>query len=494
MDELKKFGSWSEVIKNYIDNLDDISKKDEYLDTLIATEYKKTLLSVDDINNAQFKKDILKIKAIKPTHENKLELEKYYNLYAESLTISKSLVKINKLSSKTSFYNIWICRAIKEGEGIYPATHVAKLTHSKSTAASILDKRINSDDNWLTTSSLNELVIDGVYPNAASSKVAKFLLLNHSNNLLSEAILAGDKNVFSQFSENEDELDCWFLEMKSFLTPEPNGDFLKQIYFPANNDYHLLATLNSSTMIQKIFQKYYERSIRNERDKLNKIISKGKYSPAESQRIFEGAKIFTVLNQPQNVSVLSGSRSGAIRLFSSQPPTWEKQLKPPIYKKSLFDNLSHYQINEDLKYLIEFLQRFKYLDLSYKDPKRYAHLERWVESIVDEVLYYANSIQKLPASWSADDAIKLKIEHQYFLDPYRDDDVFQASRSTTDWQTVVRDDFASWINRKLVLKDKKFTPLAEHTQLWKKPFKDLLREDTESIKAEKQYHKKEVAQ
>jgi len=194
---------------------------------------------------------------------------------------------------------------------------------------------------------------------------------------------------------------------------------------------------------------------------------------------------------PRNVSMLNADRQGKAYLFSTQPPTWKKKLKAPVDKESLFDNLSNYQINEDIKYLVEFLQRFKYLDLSYKDPKRYVHLERWIESIVDEVLYYANTIQKLSASWSADENNKLKVEHQYFLDPYRDDEVFQAQRSTTDWQAVVRDDFANWVNRKLVGKDKTFTPQAEHTQLWKKLFKDSLREDAEAIKAEKQFNKKE---
>ena len=191
--------------------------------------------------------------------------------------------------------------------------------------------------------------------------------------------------------------------------------------------------------------------------------------------------------------MLNANRQGKVFLFSSQPPSWEKQLKPPIYKESLFDGLSNYQINEDIKYLVEFLQRFKQIGLSYRGLKLSVHLERWIANIVDEVLYYANTIQKLPVSWSADENIRLKIEHQYFLDPYRDDEVFQAKRSTTDWQALVRDDFANWINRKLVKKDERFTPQAEHTQLWKKLFKDSLREDTETIKADKQFNKKQEA-
>lgn len=489
--EEQEFENWEGVIKNYIDSLDDNSKKTEYLDELISRFYKANLLSIDDIETTDFKQDIKKIHKIKPTAKSKLKLKKYYDSYDSNQTIVASLSAYKKLLRKNSFYNIWICKAINEGFGVYPATHVAKLTHSMSQALSIVDNTINDKNTHLSTISLNQLIVDGAYPNAASSKIAKFLLLKHDGNLLSECIL-NKNNILSNFSESVEELDFWTKVLKTNLSPKPSSDFLKQVYFPIADDYHLLMILKSSALIQNIFNKFFEKSARKERDKILKIIANKKYLTNYHENIVGAAKIFTVSSQPQNVSVLSGSRSGAIRLFSTQPPTWESQLKPPIYKKSLFDNLSNFQINEDINYLREFLLRFKHLDLSIKDPKRYAHLVRWVESIIDGVIFYANSIQKIPASWSADKNIKLAKEHQYFLDPYRVDEEFQARYIATDWQTVICDDFAAWLNRKLVGKDKQFTPQAEHTRLWKKLFKPALREDIESIKAEKQYQQKEV--
>ena len=173
-----------------------------------------------------------------------------------------------------------------------------------------------------------------------------------------------------------------------------------------------------------------------------------------------------------------------MQLFSTQPPTWQSQLKPPIYRKSLFDNFSSPTINKELIYLRDFLLRFKQLDLSIKDPKRMQHLERWMNTIIDEFLFYVGTIQNLPPGWSDREGIRLKKEHQYLLDPYRMDDAFQAARQSGDWQAVIRVDFAMWLNRRLRGKDRQFTPQKEHTRLWKKLLETPLREFMEPMEIE----------
>ncbi|HHL31773.1 MAG TPA: hypothetical protein ENJ41_04245, partial [Oceanospirillales bacterium] len=81
--------------------------------------------------------------------------------------------------------------------------------------------------------------------------------------------------------------------------------------------------------------------------------------------------------------------------------------------------------------------------------------------------------------------IRLKKAHQYMLDPYRNDDAFQADRQNKDWQKEIRDDFAGWLNRQLRGKDKQFTPQTEHTKQWKKLLEQPLREHIEQIEQER---------
>ncbi len=490
-EEVRKFDCWKEVIKDYLDKLGDENKKEEYLQFLLSNFFH---LKLNDAKGQEddltiLKKDLIKINKIKITSNNKDKLEEYYLKFVNNGWIKDCSAEVVFITKKHCFYNIWICRAIVLGNEVFPATHIAKLTHSQSMATSFLDNSEIFKKSYLSTSSLLTKKIDGSYPDAKLSKNVKFLMLEHNGKLLSEELITRNSEVLSVFSDSNEELVLWIQNFHRLLTPTPASDSLaKQVFFPIkNNEYHLLTILKSSTLSQAIFDTCFEKLTRKKQSLLNKNKTNNSYSPDVYQQFISVAKISPVSSQPQNVSVLNGKRGGYIRLFSTQPPTWQSQLKAPIYKQSLFDYFGNSHITEDINYLREFLLRFEHIGLSIKDPKRYEHLERWVNSIIDEVLFYTSSLQTMPAGWSSSKDIKLKVEHQYFLDPYRDDKDFQNKREATDWQRVVSHDFARWLNQKLAGKDKQFTPQAEHTKLWKKIFVAPLREDTEAIKADAKY-------
>ena len=181
-------------------------------------------------------------------------------------------------------------------------------------------------------------------------------------------------------------------------------------------------------------------------------------------------------------------------MFSTQPPTWQSQLKPPIIKQSFFyDIYGRWSISENIGYLRDFLLRFELIDLSIKAPERKKRIDSWVVSIIEKVIAYAASIHSLPAGWSKTGNIRLKKEHQYFLDPFRDDEEFQLVRASFDWQTVICNDFAVWLNGRLKGKDKKFTPQREHARMWKKLMRRELGEFTQSVNANMQDNIKEEA-
>jgi CRISPR-associated protein Csy1 len=308
-------------------------------------------------------------------------------------------------------------------------------------------------------------------------------------------IINNNFTFLEPFSGDEKEIDNWKSVLRKVVIEDGNlktADKAKQLYFPVptevsskpDNPYHLVVPLFASSLA----------------DQIHAVVTQSKYGESQKQvnkfRRSEPPKFHndTYLNYlnlgsqkvggdyPRNVSMLNADRSGLVYLFSTQPPTWETQLNPPIYRKSLFDYLSNLTINTELDYLRDFLLRFKQLDLSIKDPKRMRHLERWVNTIIDEFLFYVGSIQNLPSGWSDRQDINLKKEHQYLLDPYRMDEVFQSARQGCDWQAVIRADFAMWLNRRL--RGKQFTPQKEHTRLWKKLLETPLREFMEPIEIE----------
>ena len=487
---------WSETIRQFVDALDEHQKLEEYRRLLVCEFYKEKLIQAvnmfdcSDKELGALKKEIEKLteksflraksKALEATEK---DLESRYLAFIIKGFLADSKEQLNRLKNKNSFHNIWICRCLIDGAGVLPATHVAKLSHSSSGASSLYDE-IGAKSNWyVTTSNLRNIVVDGAYPDAYFSKQAKFLLLQKNGILLSQELLADNSTPLTEFAEDDHELHRWVLAFQSNLSTPVNSDVLaKQVYFPVNNDYHLLTVLVSSSISQSIHNNYFEKSVRTSRDKVFKTLERGKYSDSLIGRLINTAKLSTVASQPQNVSVLSGSRAGNLSLLCCQPPTWQSQLKPPVFKKSLFFEPSIYwQAKEDIDYLRDFLMRFDRIELSIKDPKRMKWIEQWVGSIIDEALFYIGSIQNLPAGWSAASEIKLKPEHQYLLDPDREDDNFQAARANADWPSVVCKDFADWLNNKLAGKDKQFTPQAQHARLWYQLFDPELRELIQTV-------------
>jgi CRISPR-associated protein Csy1 len=339
---------------------------------------------------------------------------------------------------------------------------------------------VNHNFQYLSTNNLKKIDRDGAYANADLSKQVKFLMLKYNANSLTDEL----KDALLEFSDNEHELTNWLMRFQAILKPSLKSDSLaKQIYFPLDGgDYHLLTILKPSSLIHAIFQKYFEKSAKKQWDTLRKLKSKEKYNQESLKQLVNVAKVATTLSQPQNVSVLNGKRGGFIRLITTQPPTWQTSLKSPVTKNSLFDSMPmNPALREDIDYLRGFLLRFERIELSFKDPKKMAWIERWVNRIVDEVFAYCASIQNLSSGWTQSEDMKLKPEHRYFLDPYRKDDAFQAARKTNEWQAVVCDDFSRWLNHKLRGKDRAFTPQAEHTRIWKNLMQDELRVFDETI-------------
>lgn len=397
--------------------------------------------------------------------------------------------KVDDLQAKFT-PRIWLSENASNAGSVSFATHVIKLTHSKIDTPSLFDCISEQDSAYLTTSSLTEKIIDGAVAGNQFAPIFQFLELELEGVKLAEQ-LSWDDCIFKEFLSPEEEgetaesiLKTWTQGFRRALDSGllATHSLAKQVYFPINDtqdrsNYHLLCNVVSSSLAHTIHEKVFDDT----QKLLKNAKEKGRFSAEELQRIVGRATLSVTASNHSNASQLNAKRGGKLHLFSTQPPTWQTQLNPPIYRKSLFDYFSNTTINTELDYLRDFLLRFKQLDLSIKDPKRMRHLERWMNTIIDEFLFYVGTIQNLPPGWSDREEIRLKKEHQYLLDPYRMDESFQSARQSGDWQGVIRADFAMWLNRRLRGKDKQFTPQKEHSRLWKKLLEAPLREFMEPI-------------
>ena len=499
----EEFESWKEVINNFFEQktmIDELKYlKDEI--KLINTQYSQ----VNYFNDEELENFFDAKKNKKSKEQTDIQFQRHKALKIirlrqkpEGMDFVKSIKeyrsKFQEISNKYEPKK-WLSENSKKAGSVSFATHVSKLTHSKIDSPSLYDKVNVKSPCLLTTSCLNKKIIDGAVSGNQFAPIFQFLELEFKGEKLATQFSNRDNLILECFSEDKEELSQWNTGFNLALSAKGKSShaLAKQIYFPINKDdrlqkntYHLLCHLKSSSLAHAIYENIFDESQKEPKEQKGKH----KFSTIETVSFIEKAKLSVTASNHSNASQLNGKRGGKIFLFSTQPPTWQSQLKAPIYKKSLFDYFGNSHITEEVNYLREFLLRFENIGLSIKDPKRYKHLERWVNRLIDEVLFYTSSIQAMPAGWSMAKEIKLKSEHQYFLDPYRDDKDFQNKREATDWQSVICNDFAQWLNQKLKGKDKQFTPQAEHTRLWKNIFETPLREDSEAIKSDAKYSQK----
>lgn len=402
-------------------------------------------------------------------------------------TYKAKIVDLNEKYSPAD----WIERASQNASSVNFATHVVKLTHSKIDAPSLLDQVDAINPAYLSTSSLSEKVLDGAVAGNQFAPVYQFLELACNGVKLAQELSNDASEALKPFARNDEELQQWNGRFRQASISEDMAThaLLKQIYFPINakseSQYHLLSQVTSSSLAQYIF----ERLFNDQQKQIRALYNKEIFSTDTKITYPRRANISVTASNHSNASQLNGKRGGKLHLLSAQPPTWQRQVKPPIYQTSWFrSGIPNYAVKEDIEYLRAFLLRNDTLELSTRDPKKRKWLENWGEQIVDEVMYHANIIQTLPAGWSSSEGIKLKKTHQYFLDPYRDDEAFQAERAATEWEEEVCNDFSSWLNKSLRGKDNAFTPQQEHSKLWKSLMASALRElkDTQKFSFEKE--------
>ncbi len=468
---IKEFETWEEVIVNFFEYK--VSKSELYK----AREY----ISKKD-------KEIAKEKVPKRLKSlNKSREQKYQKL--QDLRKSAPLTVIQDWINETSKKNV------QQGNRTIKVSHAVKFIHSSANNAGIQLKE-KSDDRYLSTASIKKnLIYDFSHKNGADITISRFLACQLSGNAIIDLILGDNFEFLAPFFPNGKVPSECINGFRNLVEEREirSADKTKQLYFLVDNElkgenllYHLLIPLYPSSLAEEFnnrinHTKYDKNQIEIHRQ-INSTKDKPKYHhetliefPHLAVQKFGGANI-------QNISMLNTSRSGKGVLFSAQPPTWQTQLKAPINQKIFFSKgFSIKAIKADIDYLRDFLLRFEHIELSIKDPKREKWINDWVNSVIDEFLFQVSTFYQLTAGWSNIEKIKLELEYQYLLDPHRSDTAFQVARKNNDWQSTVCQDFAHWLNKKLIGEDKLFTPQQAHTRMWADLLKDRLREFNQNI-------------
>lgn len=347
--------------------------------------------------------------------------------------------------------SVWLTDAANRAKQISMVTHALKYTHTDAKGTSVLATVTETESNhpYVTTASLASPATD-VVGNAAALDVAALLLLKGDDGeTLVSQIAQDDTSALRPFAENDAQLAEWLSGFKAALADRElsSHKLAKQTYFPVEEDYHLISPLFASSLAQSLYERIAESRFSEAVKAARKARREGKYSetiivdyPNTAVQSFGGTK-------PQNVSQLNTSRRGKSILLRSSPPVWATRDLPPMNTENAFwrNYARRSKVWQTARKLGVFL-----VNVSEKNNKHIRrHRENLVETLMEELLNYAGEIQSLRdhAGWSANSA--LPRAEQLWLDPLRDDQLFQEEREAGDWQAEVAHRFGAWLNHQL---------------------------------------------
>jgi CRISPR-associated protein Csy1 len=251
---------------------------------------------------------------------------------------------------------------------------------------------------------------------------------------------------------------AWCAALADVTQPKMQGmashNFAKQLFWLvgddpyANQDYVLLAPLYSSTLAHKVYEQIDFDRFSPESKEIREAVRHKKAHKGVARSYPELAVQVIGGSNPQGISSLSSKRRGVNYLLASLPPNWQsKKNRPPLKVQSVF---SVFEKRRDTQSWVSELKDFLASEPAANVQTR-NKVDALVNGLLDELYIFAATYQALTPGWSADELCDLPLVQRYWLDPARalQDQDFAEAWLNTEWDAVVEQDFARWLNNQL---------------------------------------------
>jgi CRISPR-associated protein Csy1 len=306
----------------------------------------------------------------------------------------------------------WLIDSSSRASQLSITSHPAKFIHPNAKATSIIAKCEQKNDGLLRTS--NVKVSLDIFGNAAALDVEKFLRIEIEDKTILEHLELNTKLIKSIFNIQGikfDEIRDNFLKIKTSNT-EQTSEKLKQVYFPVDDDYHLLSILIPSGIVFKLKEKINNVNFSDRNKKIREAIKKETPIKGIINTIINLTNIGYGGTQPQNISTLNSQNGGISFLLSSMPPNLEKRKtqapKVDFFKNCLWISLFksdfkdfHNILNNDknnkayrnkrddivinstfkIKRLVE---NIRYIQIGWSQQDNYSNLSKWQKIWLDD--------------------------------------------------------------------------------------------------------------
>jgi len=357
---------------------------------------------------------------IKPTKMSDPEIEDLKNAAEDKFAIEQ-----------------WIPDTAKKARQLSVASHVCKFSHPDAKASPFIAKGVFRKDGYLRSGNVKHEHVDcdlDAFGNAAAIGAYKCVSLKMSDGKTVLEHLEQDsdeiRSELSLFKEKYDEIREDFLAIKQGSGQMESDERLKQVYFPVDDQYHLLSLLTSSLIVTEL-----RGRARAMRDRFWRVRDKKSEEYGQNYEVIYDLSVIGIGGaNSQNVSVLNAVNNGEAYLLSSSPPNLSQRnvVRP---RRDFFVNTLRYTwFSEEYRYLHSLLAS-EQNNLAVRE-----RIKKTINAIVDHVMVNVFRLRDEEPGWS-EQYTELPLAQKIWLD----DSFTEAREQQQEWLKEVSLSFARWV-------------------------------------------------
>jgi len=332
----------------------------------------------------------------------------------------------------------WLPDAAKRAAWLSIVSHPGKFSHPSAKTTSIIAIGKPRRDGYLRSGNV-EYELD-VFGNAAAMDVYKFLSLTMQDGETVLQHLERDspeiQALLAMQTVSYESLKEGFMTVKQTDGENKTDQLVKQVYFPADDAYHLLSLMTPSGLLTKLKAKIDTMRFSEATQQAKENRKKNEHYDNGYDDLLELTVTAYGGTKPQNISVLNNQNAGLAYLLPSIPPTLHhRQIRLPT--SNFFRNSLR---------LRQFQESFQTLDRLIKSginnkPIRDG-IHNTLKFLIDQVMQRVFQIRATATGWSeAEHYRNLPLAQRIWLD----DAKLEQRQNQNDWLKEVAAAFARWL-------------------------------------------------
>lgn len=331
----------------------------------------------------------------------------------------------------------WLPDAARRAGQLSMVSHPAKFSHPNAKTTHLITDCQRKADGFLRSGNVDTGL--DVLGNAAALDVQKFLSLTlQDGKSILQHMEEGTEYIHQQFSiptANYDDLVDGLLAIKKKDSGQKTHGGVKQVYFPVDEDYHLLSILMPSGILFELKKRINDMRF-SDAAKASRDARKNNKAANDYAEIYDLTSIGFGGTKPQNISVLNNQNGGVAYLLPASPPVLAgRRLNPP--RSSFFD----LKYTRPEKYQELFAEFHKTLSIAINNKAIRNKIKTLSKAMFFELIDRSWQLRYLESGWSDSDRYKkLPKREKLWLDSqYR-----YSEKKDEDWLEALQQSFVRW--------------------------------------------------